>query len=157
MGENQFFFLEWLSIGGSCWVRDEDVSTSCFWSSHEDSIKLRPLYMVPVCVSSYAWVIFVYRWLYCLHVFHSHWLFNLYISSTEFPEPWEEGFDKDIPFCAECSKISQTKNLNVKMWCYCKNLGRWLHLYKKPRVFQRSDPQPTGNKHKNRQTASLTN
>lgn len=104
---------------------------------------------MPACVSSYTSVILCIEGLMALVSSVSIGCYNLSTSSTEYPEPWEKGFDEDILFSSECSKVSQTKDLNVKLWYYCKNLGRWLHVYKKPWVFQRPDPQEAGNKQKN--------
>lgn len=41
-------------------------------------------------------------------------------SSAEFPDPWEEGFDRNIPFRTECSKVSHPlhKCLAVGLYLY---------------------------------------
>lgn len=46
----------------------------------------------------------------------SLWLLHLSTpSSTEFPELWGEGFDEDMPFGTECSKVSHILP-TVQMW-----------------------------------------
>jgi hypothetical protein len=77
---------------------------------HWDSIWFRPvqtLCMLPqslwvhMCISPT-----VSRWPCFLSVFHPHWLLQpLYLSHTV-PESWV--FDGDIPYRAECSKVSHS-------------------------------------------------